>query len=150
MLRKGSSIHRLCEEHPSYAQAVPRTFYGKNNLIGPGTTRDALNNDSNNGDEFEGNKTVRFRFGDRERRNKSVALAGKTHGLSKGVSDLDFGQMSLNDINDPPVVKIPCKFPPPPYLPGELERRKRLMNEDSEMERERKKLEYEQTLFHYF
>ena len=46
MLRKGSSIHRLCEEHPSYAQAVPRTFYGKNNLIGPGTTRDALNNDS--------------------------------------------------------------------------------------------------------
>ena len=71
--------------------------------------------------------------------------------LVKGISDLDFGQMALNDEGDDevPIVKIPTKFPPPPYLPGEVERRKALMNTDSEAERQNEKLEYEKTLFYY-
>ena len=48
------------------------------------------------------------------------------------------------------VTKIPTRFPPPPYLPGEAERRAVIMNEDSELARENKQLEYDQALFHYF
>ena len=31
MLQKGSSIARLCDEHPSYANAAMKTYYVKNN-----------------------------------------------------------------------------------------------------------------------
>jgi len=35
MLQKGSSIARLCDEHPSYTNAAAKTFYGKKRSMLP-------------------------------------------------------------------------------------------------------------------
>ena len=42
------------------------------------------------------------------------------------------------------------KFAPPPYLPGEVERRAAMAYEDSEVERNNQQLTYDRSLFHYF
>lgn len=61
--------------------------------------------------------------------------------LVRELTDLNIGMMSLDDGEDEnkptPVKRIPTKFPPPPYLPGELERRAALLIEDSDNERQR-------------
>ena len=78
--------------------------------------------------------------------------------LKHGSSDLDLRQMALDQrmekeellLSPNAKKRVPTKFPPPPYLPGETERRIALLNEDSEVERINKQLEYDKTLFHYF
>ena len=60
--------------------------------------------------------------------------------LHKGISTVDFGQMTLDEDNDDKNnaedkfknFKIQTKFPPPPYLPGEVERRAALLCTDTE------------------
>ena len=137
MLRKGQSIARLCEEHPSYTSAALKTFYGKKNMIGSNNIAiDVLNNDSciilTDMPSVTKGEIKLPAFGARERRNKSVALTAKNV-LTHGISDLDFGTMSLDD-DDSTVKKVLTKFPPPPYLPGEVERRKALLIDKSDLE----------------
>ena len=47
--------------------------------------------------------------------------------------------------------KVPTKYPPPPYLPGEVRRRAEAaaIDEDSEEEAINAKLAYDKNLFHY-
>ena len=42
------------------------------------------------------------------------------------LSGLDFGHLTIEDDEKTRHTKIPTKFPPPPYLPGEVERREEL------------------------
>ena len=48
--------------------------------------------------------------------------------------------------------RVITHYPPPPYLPGELERRAlaNAMDADSEVERINARLDYDSGLFHYF
>ena len=99
--------------------------------------------------------TSRAGFNSRHRRGRSLAPSPTPFEvLTKGLSTVDFGQMSIvgedfADKNGNTIVKIPTKFPPPPYLPGELERRAILMNNDSDMERQHAQDALEKSLFHY-
>lgn len=67
-------------------------------------------------------------------------------------NEQSMGQIMNNDESpsNKPKRRIIAHFPPPPYLPGELDRRAAMINEDSEVERINARLEYENTLFHYF
>jgi hypothetical protein len=42
------------------------------------------------------------------------------------------------------------KFPPPPYLPGEVERREELKQQDSDNERQKEHEKMQKSLYHYF
>ena len=95
MLRKGSSITKLCLENPSYTGAVSKTFYGKKNLASlPVSPR--LNDDDSAFAEVDMNFTFKSKkqpnFMSRNRRNKSVAMAGAIN----RASDLEFSQVSLD------------------------------------------------------
>ena len=87
-------------------------------------------------------------FNSKARRGRSLAPSlTPLHVLHKGISTVDFGQMSLvdeeTDENQEKILKIPTKFPPPPYLPGEVERRAVMMCTDSETERQNARTLYE-------
>ncbi len=76
--------------------------------------------------------------------------------LHKGISTVDFGQMTLDEDNDGDDgkdrfsnFKIQTKFPPPPYLPGEVERRAALLCTDTEFLKKQSDLEYKKSLFYY-
>jgi len=94
-------------------------------------------------------------FNSRHRRGRSLApTPTPIEVLTKGLSTVDFGQMSIagEDLADKEgntIVKIPTKFPPPPYLPGEVERRATLRNNDSELDRQNAQDALEKSLFHY-
>ena len=90
-------------------------------------------------------------FSNRHRRNKSV-LAMAENVLHNGIfNDYSQGQINVDDSPlSKPKKRIITHYPPPPYLPGELERRAIIMNEDSEVERINARLNYEKELFHYF
>ena len=95
MLKKGASISKLCDDHPSYKGAISKTFYGKSKQ--PVTRR-------TNGDDqfdeldldftFRSNKKNGNNFMSRNRRNQSVAVEA-TKQMNR-ISDLAFSQVSLD------------------------------------------------------
>ena len=88
MLKKGSSISKLCDDHPSYRGAVSKTFYGKSKQ--PNPADDEFDLDFT----FRSNKKSGSNFMTRNRRNQSVAVEA-TKQMNR-ISDLAFSQVSLD------------------------------------------------------
>jgi hypothetical protein len=115
MLMKGSSIARLCDEFPSYREANQKTIYGKKHAFQPTAPGGKVTFNRQNFDldaTSEQGETNIF-----TRRNSSM---NNTTKLRTGTSDLDVGMMSISGDEKKRIKKIPTKFPPPPYLPGEV------------------------------
>ena len=86
-------------------------------------------------------------------RNHSVSITANQL-LKKGTSELalEIAGHTGMDFNVP-VYKVRTKYPPPPYLPGEVERRAAMAladDCDSELARLDAKNKYDNELFHYY
>ena len=117
MLHRGSSIARICDQSPSYAQAFAKTIYGKKNRITSVIEKGNKNQENFQlapiGSDVEGMSHNHF-----HKRGRSVANA-----LSP-LKGIDFSAVSIDEDDKSRFgSRILTKFPPPPYLPGEIERR---------------------------